>query len=274
MHTAEWLRNATQALQEAGIATARLDCLVLLEDATGKDRGWLLSHPEHQLQGSEVKELSTEIAQRAQHVPLAYIRGKAEFYGREFQVNAHTLVPRPETETMIKLLKTLDIPADSQLLDIGTGSGCIAITAALELPNLHVTACDIDDNCLHTAEQNARLLHAPVTFFHSDLLEHIVPGDIIVTNLPYVPDNFQINRAATHEPRHALFGGADGLDLYRTLFNQIRLTPSKPSYILTESLPPQHEVLTSIAKTAGYACTRTDDFIQLFQPINRLNSIS
>src|SRR5579875_2334673 len=105
MNTTAWLANATAQLNAANVPTARLDCLVLLENATGKDRAWLLSHPELELQGSVLKKLNTKIVQRAQHVPLAYIRGKAEFYGHELAVNAHTLVPRPETETMIDMLK-------------------------------------------------------------------------------------------------------------------------------------------------------------------------
>src|SRR4051794_37561413 len=101
----DWLRQSVASLEGAGISTARLDCLVLLEDETGKDRAWLLAHPEYELQGSDLNILNTKIIQRMQHVPLAYIRGRSEFYGRDFMVNAHTLVPRPETEGMIELLR-------------------------------------------------------------------------------------------------------------------------------------------------------------------------
>lgn len=265
MTTATWIAAATARLTRAGISTARLDCLVLLEDETGKDRGWLLAHPEHELQGSEIKKLNTKIAQRAQHVPLAYLRDKAEFYGREFAVNAHTLVPRPETETIIELLKQLDVAG--MVADIGTGSGAIAITVKLELPKLRVVATDIDEKCLQTARGNAKRLGADITFVHGSLLEPLAAQHVttLLCNLPYVPDNFQINRAATHEPRHALFGGPDGLDLYRTLFEQIDSLATKPAFVLAESLPPQHETLTRIAVAAGYALRRTDDFIQLFE---------
>ena len=267
MAVSDWLKQAQTSLESAGIATARLDCLVLLEDELGKDRAWLLSHPEHELQGSEIENLNTKIVQRAQHIPLAYIRGHAEFYGREFAVNAHTLVPRPETETIIELLKTLDLPAGAHVLDIGTGSGCIAITAALELPNAQVSACDIDRNCLKVGTQNAERPGARVAFFENNLLQRAEPQDILLANLPYVPDNFQINTAATHEPRHALFGGPDGLDLYRTLFVQITASTWKPQYILAESLPPQHETLAEIAKATGFHLQKTEDFIQLFELI-------
>lgn len=284
MRSGEWLADTTQALMSAGITTARLDCLILLEDVTGKDRAWLLAHPEHELQGSEIENLSTKIAQRANHMPLAYIREHAEFYGRTFAVNPHTLIPRPETEAMIDVLKTLDLLTGSQILDVGTGSGCIAITTALELPNMIVSGCDIDPECVSAAQQNAAALGANVQFFESDLLvpreaQSPIVADVILANLPYVPDNFQINTAATHEPRHALFGGSDGLDLYRRMFAQtqersadslktkqspVQPLSRQPLYVLTESLPPQHEALSAIAGAANYRLQKTNDFIQLF----------
>ena len=264
MNTQTWLSENTTRLLAAGIETARLDCLVLLADQLDQDKSWLLSHPEHVLQGSEIEILGTKIAQREQHVPLAYIRGKAEFYGREFVVNPHTLVPRPETETMIDLLKGLGLLFGSKILDVGTGSGCIAITAALELPGMSLSGCDIDPECVRTARHNAEKLGAHVAFFASDLLAQAPPQNALAANLPYVPDNFQINTAATHEPRTALFGGADGLDVYRELFKQIAAAPWKPQHVLAESLPPQHEALVAIAGAHGFRLQQTNDFIQVF----------
>jgi len=269
-----WLREARAKLEAASVSTARLDSLVLLEDATGKDRAWLLAHPEFELPAALATILDARVYRRAQHVPLAYIRGHAEFYGREFAVNEHTLVPRPETESMIELLRDLakrerQRLSGALLADIGTGSGVIGITAKLEFPETQVIAMDIDEKCLETARENARHLNADVTFLHGNLLEPLDVSDsyqthTLLCNLPYVPDNFQINTAATHEPRHALYGGADGLDLYREIFGQIATLETKPVYILAESLPPQHEVLTAIAHDAGYALRQTNDFIQLF----------
>jgi HemK-like putative methylase len=154
------------------------------------------------------------------------------------------------------------------IADIGTGSGAIAITAKLEIPEATVIAIDIDEKCLETAGRNAENLGADITRLHGDLLEPLeLPADkivVLLANLPYVPDNFQINTAATHEPRHALFGGPDGLDLYRRMFTQITERSLQPHYVLTESLPPQHEHLAGIAKAAGFHLQETDDFIQLF----------
>jgi release factor glutamine methyltransferase len=261
----EFLTDATSLLLEAGISTARLDCIVLLEDELQKDRAWILAHPEHDIPTSSLERLSKQLSRRTAHVPLAYIRGKTEFYGREFEVTNHTLVPRPETETMIECLKSLSLPEQTRLVDVGTGSGCIAISAALELPGLEVLACDIDLECLAVAERNAHKLEAKVTFMQSNLIERVNDCDVIGANLPYVPNDYSINTAATHEPSHAIFGGTNGLDLYKQLFRQITQMESDPRYVLTESLPFQHRELAGIAKAASYTMSNSDDFIQLFE---------
>jgi release factor glutamine methyltransferase len=265
------LTSATQQLQDAGVASARLDTLILLEDCLGKDRAVLLAHPEIELTPQDVAVLREQISRRATHEPLAYIRGKVAFYGREFIVDKHVLVPRPETETMIELLKALSIATSAHIVDVGTGSGAIAITAALELPDSTITAVDVDQHCLRVARSNAERLDAAVTFMHSDLLESwtglpITSPYIVLANLPYVPESFHINQAAAREPRLAIFGGADGLDLYRTLFKQLSGARTPPSYILTESLPVQHTDLTGIAKQYGFSLQSSKDFMQLFVP--------
>ena len=265
MTISEWISWATSILSEAGIHTARLDSLVLLEDTLQKNRAHLLAHTDTIISDAHIRTLQTAIMRRQQHEPLAYIRGKTEFYGRTFSVNQHVLEPRPETETMIELLKSIPLPDDTIIVDIGTGSGAIAITAKLEIPDATVVGTDIDANCLSVATDNARLLHANVIFKRGNLLEPLtITPTVILCNLPYVPDHFQINQAATHEPHKAIFGGHDGLDLYRRLFEQIASLHITPQYILTESLPPQHPQLSIIAKAAGYTLRSADDFIQCF----------
>lgn len=279
----EWLQAAQARLTTAGIATARLDCLVLLEDATGIDRAQILAHDDSTLQIEIVEMLNKKIAQRAHHEPLAYIRGTTEFYGRDFTLNHHVLEPRPESETMIGLLKTympgqLRHPAGlhedcpSTIVDVGTGSGALAITAKLEVPDSTVLGIDIDEQCLAVARKNARQHHVGIEFLCGDLLQPLSQRSALsaqlalLANLPYVPDNFQINPAAMREPRLAIFGGPDGLDLYRRLFAQAAALPRKPRYILTESMPPQHKPLADIAQAAGYSPETDEDFIQVFVP--------
>lgn len=268
MKVTDWLKSAEKRLRQAGIGTARLDALVLLEDASQHDRAWLLAHPEYELKATQIASLKNLLKRRAQHEPLAYLRGKTEFYGREFLVTPAVLEPRPESETMIDLLKKLpDLPSDVRISDVGAGSGALGITAALELPKSHVELLELDLQALKVAKMNVDkfTLHLPVT--KSDLLSSSKNNSqVLLCNLPYVPDSFQINPAALHEPRTAIFGGTDGLNLYRRLFMMAQKQPLRPLYILTEALPPQHAGLQAIANQHSYTQADEDDFIQLFRP--------
>jgi len=263
----EWLARATKQLTNTGIETARLDCLVLLADLLEQDKAWLLAHPEHVLTDEQQTTLAAQLTERITHSPLAYIRGKTEFYGRDFIVTPDVLVPRPESEAMIDLLKQLDLKKP-RIADIGTGSGALGITADLEVPGAVVAAVDIDEACLDVCKRNAVVHAAAISLFSGDLLEPFLQKDsdfkpeILLCNLPYVPNEYLVNQAARHEPRLALFGGSDGLDLFRRLFKQA--THLKPQYILTESLPEQHEELAKIAAAHRFKLQTSDDFIQLF----------
>jgi release factor glutamine methyltransferase len=259
------LANATSTLKQAGIGSARLDALILIEDVTGRDRAYLLAHPEHKLTAAEAAELDKKITRRTTHVPIAYIRGSAPFYGRMFSVNEHVLVPRPETEGMIELLKQLPLTAP-RIADIGTGSGCIGITAALELPQgADVWLYDIDFATLVVAKTNAHLLSAPVHATQADMLEGLGgPFDALLANLPYVPTTLPVSESIMHEPELALFAGSDGLDAYRVFWQQVSALAHRPAYILTESLVIQHAKNAALAKVAGYALIHTDHLIQLF----------
>ena len=268
MTTATFLQTASRQLTQAGIATARLDTLVLLEDALNTNRTQLLAHPEIELTDEQLAKLERQIEQRAQHIPLAYLRGKTEFYGREFIVNSDVLEPRPESETMIDQLLQLQKrqPLISpKVCDVGCGSGALGITAALELGLPNVTLLDIDSKALEVAKQNADTHNQKVELIQNNLFNNYnADFDILLCNLPYVPDNFEINTAALHEPRLAIFGGPDGLDVYRELFAQIEKLGTKPRYILTEAMPPQHDELAEIAFTHAYKEYSRDDFIQVF----------
>jgi release factor glutamine methyltransferase len=175
-------------------------------------------------------------------------------------------VPRPETEAIIDVLKSLDLPSDLAILDVGTGTGCIAITTALELPDAHVTATDVDPACIQLAEINAKNLGAAVRFKRSDLFLDVPETfGVVLANLPYVPSAYPVNKAAKHEPSLALFSGEDGLDLYRKFFEQLAIKP--PLLLITESLPGQHIMMAQLAKIAGFNLRKTDGFTQLFDRI-------
>lgn len=287
---ADFLVRATKKLETAQIGSARLDTLVLLEDTLDKDRSWILTHPETQLTSLQQKRLIKQIDRRARHEPLAYIRGFSEFYGRRFKVNRRVLEPRPESETMIELL--MQLVASGQLIvdsrqrsknyklktinsirvaDVGTGSGALGITAALELHNHSVDLYDIDASALAVARHNCALHELHLRTVKRDLLRNSHKAyDVILANLPYVPNHWRINKAAAMEPRLAIFGGADGLDVYRRFFEQLSRFSWRPKYILTESLPPQHNKLAQIARSAGFKEFKSEDFIQVFESDNRI----
>lgn len=262
----DWLEKAINSLNKAGVGTARLDVLVLLEDATGKDRSFLLAHPEFTMNKTLVSKLDEWLERRTKHEPLAYIRGKTEFYGRTFLVDKRVLEPRPESETMIDLLKTLKLSKTPHLIDVGAGSGALGITAVMEIAGSSAELIDVDNDCLSIARKNLELHKVTAQLIQSDLLDKVnqIP-EVILANLPYVPDENTINEAAMHEPRIAIFGGLDGLDVYRKLFLQVEDLPQKPKYILTESLPFQHSELIKIAKQTNYKLRETNDFIQVFE---------
>lgn len=266
MKVAEWLFESMKKLGDAEVDSPRRDALVLLEDTLKKDRSWVLSHPEYELNNLQLKAVNKLIARRVKREPLAYIRGKAWFYGRFFEVNENALIPRPESEDFIDLLKKIN---PKIVVDIGTGSGALAVTAKLELPKAHVYAIDIDKNALSIAKSNAKKHKVKINFIRGSLLLPIIEISIhnyvVIANLPYVPENFAISPEVKKEPKIALFSGLDGLEHYKNFWQQITKLNSKPEYILCESLEPQHSALNKMALTSGFALTSTTRLIQTFK---------
>ncbi|MGH7241687.1 MAG: N5-glutamine methyltransferase family protein, partial [Candidatus Saccharimonadales bacterium] len=253
MNVRDWLKQAKTQLEAVDVPTARLDALVLLEDAMGVNRAKLLAEPNMEISTETENVLTQQLARRATHEPLAYVRGKSEFYGREFVVSPAVLEPRPESETMIELLlQRSDLPTNPRIADVGTGSGALGITAKLELPEASVDLLDSEEDALEVAHTNVIKLTTGISLFKTDLL-HKSPAeyDVLLCNLPYVPDGYAINAAAGHEPSVALFGGPDGLDLYRKLIGQLANVQNKPLLILCESLPSQHEALKALFAQHG-----------------------
>lgn len=266
MKIEQWIIKATQQLQKAGIASAQLDCLLLLEDLLHKNRAHILAHPELVLSGEQLSILEAKLQRRLQHEPLAYIRGQAEFYGHRFSINKYVLQPRPETETLVEAVINSH---PTTVIDVGTGSGAIAISVALALPTCRVVATDIDANCLALAKKNAQKLGAnTITFAKADLLTGLrLPTNCLVAaNLPYVPTNHPLNIAASKEPATAIFGGDDGLDYYRQLFQQIQQLPTNTvTTVVTEALLAQQQPLAQIAGGAGFSQTLVKDLVQVFR---------
>jgi len=280
MTVGNYLAVANKKLGQAGVGTARLDALVLLEDVMSVDRARLLAEPATEISAGQAAKLTKLLKRRARHEPLAYVRGRTEFYGRDFVITPTVLVPRPESEAVIDMFK--ELVADGALkprsdnkgirlrvADVGTGSGALGITAALEVPEITVDLLDIDPKALKIAKINVDKFTLKAEVGRSDLLASSSQDyDIVLCNLPYVPDDYQINRAAAKEPRLAIFGGPDGIDVYRRLFKQLSQLPKQPLYILTEALPPQHQQLSDIAARSGYQVQRQNSFIQQFVRTN------
>lgn len=265
MTIAEWLVPAMIELKQAGVDSPRRDCLVLLEDTIKKDRAWVTAHPEYELDKKVVQTLSTLVSRRKNREPLAYIRSKAWFYERFFEVSTSVLIPRPETENFIEIIKEL---APKKIIDIGTGSGCLAITAKLELPNANVSATDTSSSALSVAKKNARKHNVDVTFLHGSLLEPLSDDRLnkatIITNLPYVPAKLITSPEITKEPAEALFSGEDGLNHYRKFWSEIQHKNTRPQYIIVESLESQHQAMKKLAEASSFSLQQTNILIQVF----------
>jgi release factor glutamine methyltransferase len=265
MTIAEWLVSSMVRLKAAGVDAPRTDCLVLLCDALDKEKSWIHSHPEQILTKRELKILNSWLKRREQREPLAYVRGFVEFYGRNFMVNPKVLIPRPESEAFIELLKRLRPTA---VIDVGTGSGCLAITVSLELQINHIYAIDNDFLALQVAGENAKHYDISPGFLMGDLLEPMLTFDLssytVIANLPYVPDALITSEEIAKEPPQALFSGTDGLSHYRRFWDQVATLNTKPPAILTESLENQHAALVKLAKKSGYTLEKTDGLVQLF----------
>ncbi len=248
-----------------------------------RDRSWLVTHENLapvDLSSPTLDPSITMVEERAKGEPLAYLLGSQNFYGRDFTVTRDVLIPRIESEAIIDLAKTLKLPAGAHIADIGTGSGCLAITLDLEFPETTVTGFDFSHRALSVAKTNSEALRSHATFAHSDLLSAVSPKkhgsfDLIVANLPYVnPDWDWLNHTSlSHEPSIALFpeqGNAEnGLSAYHRLFVELsEYTKIAPvANLILEADPCQHDDLIDLAKSYGWQRHITNGYALAFQPI-------
>lgn len=222
------LTHSIPRLAAAGIASARLDAEVLLGHVLGKARGWLWAHPEAEVSAAEEARFRALLARRLGREPLAYLIGAWEFYGRAFIVTPEVLIPRPETELLVEaVLGWARAHGAGTVADIGTGSGAIAVTLAVEAPVLRIIAVDLSPGALAVARHNAQQhgVAARITFLEGDLLAPIraaglLPLDIIAANLPYIAEEefpALMPEVREFEPELALRAGAGGLAIIRRL---------------------------------------------------------
>ena len=246
------LLQGTQLLQEAAITAPRLTAEVLLAHALKQERVYLYAHSDEELTEVGWIHYGRYLHERLKGKPTQYITGRQEFYGRDFRVSPEVLIPRPETEHLIQASLARIRPGDS-VLDVGAGSGAIAITLALET-GARVFASDISIAALRVAAANSQRLAARVSFFASDLTDAIRPRsiDVLVSNPPYVPqtDHHGLQREVRdYEPHVALFAGPSGLAIYERLLADAPRVLRPGAWLLIElgynSLEPVRAMLPS-----------------------------
>lgn len=257
---------AVRRLREAGVDSPEPEAVALLEAATGLARRELLLLPERPLQEEERLRLLDALRRRAEREPLQHILGRAPFYGLELDVEPGVLVPRPETERLVELalawLEGRDAP---RVLDVGTGSGAVALAVKAERPDAEVLASDVSPAALALTRRNAERLGLSVRVRRSDLLADgetaafAARCDALLANLPYLPvaDRAALQPEARRDPESALFAGEDGLELARRLLEQAyRLLPSGALLVL--ELDPRNVRLALAAarawRSASVAC--------------------
>ncbi len=266
MNISTWLKHAAEHLKNADITSAQLDAELLLANTLRKNRTYLHAHLDEEIDPRRVDIAEARLSLRLDRVPLAYILGEKEFYGRNFSVSPSVLVPRPESEEMINLLLKL-APRDDRprtLIDIGTGSGCLGITAALELSDSwHVVLSDISSKAISVAEKNAKKLGAKVfTQKQSLLLGQFEKLDCVLANLPYVDKDWKnTSPELRHEPPEALYAGEGGLKLIRELIHQAPKHMTDQGLLFIEADEEQHQTIIAFGNQNGFLHLETSGLI-------------
>lgn len=263
-----WIRAATARLNDNDIPSARLDAELILAHTLRKGRTWLHAHGDETLDIRTEEIAAARLDLRLDRVPIAYIIGHKDFYGRRFTVTTSTLIPRPESEAMIELLQTIPIKPAMQLVDVGTGTGCLGITAKREHPDLAVSLVDVDSHALVVAQKNADQLGASVECLKSDLLtQYPYVADIILANLPYVDNDWTGSPEIRHEPDLALFASDNGLFFIKRLIDQCQDKLQPGGYLLLEADRRQHHAMTHYAQQHGLSPITTSGLIVLYQSV-------
>jgi release factor glutamine methyltransferase len=262
----EAINNASAKLASADVPNARFDAELLICHALGRDRAWLLAHIRDGLDNERRRAFEQLIERRSGREPLQYITGRQEFWGLDFEVTPDVLIPRPETELIVEtaLQHARDQGGPLSIIDLCTGSGCIAVCLAKELPSARIFATDTSGKALAIARENARRhgLADRIRFFEGDLFAPLdeldLHGqvDIIVSNPPYVPSG---DRPALQpevrdfEPAEALFAGPDGTAVHRSIIGKTQEFLKQRGVLIMEmGLGQAPELIRMIEKTEAY----------------------
>ena len=264
MIISEWLKIATKSLKTANIPSARLDAELILANTLRKNRTYLHAHLDEEIDPRRFDIANARLDLRLDRVPIAYILGYKEFYGRRFTVSPSVLIPRPESEDLISLFLELTASeiAEKVLIDVGAGSGCLGITAKLERSNLSVILSDISKPALNIAEKNANALNADVHIQQQSLLNgQLRPVDYIFANLPYVDKNWDVSPELQYEPDIALFAEDEGLKLILQLISQVPRCLTSEGLLFIEADPQQHNRIIDEAMKNGFVKERVLNYI-------------
>lgn len=249
--------SAALSLEPAG---ARLEIRVLLGHALGVNRAWLIAHEHDELPAAPLEKYQALLARRLAGEPVAYLLGEKEFFGRSFHVTPAVLVPRPETELLVELALE-KLPPAGRVLDLGTGSGCIAITLALERPDCGILAVEQSAEALSVAKQNAVRLGARLGFYPGSWFQALPADtekfDLIVSNPPYVAEGDSHLAALAQEPAEALASGADGMDDIRLIVQGAPAWLKPGGWLLFEHGWDQGEACRDLLKQAGFCDVET-----------------
>ena len=257
MTVKEALSMAKSKFEQVDIKSGRLDSEILLASVLKKDKEWLIAHDNDELSAKHQLVFNKFVERRLNREPVCYITNKLDFYGIDFYVDNRVLSPRVETELIVEeAIK--NAPKNSKLIDLGTGSGAIAVAIAKHRPDLEITATEISEEAMEVAKLNAKNILGKdnkIKFIMADVWDGVDDTfETIVTNLPYVSEDYKPNMKpeVLKEPAVALFGGkGDGLDLYRKFYSDIKKHINPDSKIYHESDPWQHEGLKALAEAEG-----------------------
>jgi release factor glutamine methyltransferase len=252
----ELIKHANQALTtvDSDKKVVQLEIDLIICHTLNADRSWIRIHGDHIPTLQQKSKILTMIKNRASGIPIAYLLGYKEFYGRNFVVTKNTLVPRPASEGIIDYIKSLHL-INPAILDVGTGSGCLAITAAIEITESIVTATDKYAKCISVAAKNSKNYKTNIRLIKSDLLKEVdTKFDLIIANLPYIDSQTDLDPSVLSEPRSSLISSDRGLFLIKKLIRQIdnKKILRQNCELVLESEPESINDITFYAKKHGF----------------------